>query len=315
MPTKVPKIADVNVELSRGETNQLFVVAWARVPKYLNIQTQLSPYFYLVPPADGIYDFDFTANIPDGFIPNTTDDVLITAATLIASPDSNPVKGVRVHGTANNIVTRVPTATTAATSDEFKINQVTTKNDKLVINVQYTGGCERHDFELIWDGSYLESFPPVARMRLVHNSNGDPCKALPTEDLQFDLLDLDPCIIKLTTDFGYEASIPFKVAPPNPPAVSPFGPGGIPIIDDVIQRLVVSMVNKNFTLDQFRDDPVAAMTVAGLNEKQISMLNGSTGILNGSGGICHQPLNGFGGIVARIGERLAIIDAICRLKS
>jgi hypothetical protein len=203
---------------------------------------------------------------------------------------------------------RVPTITDSAApvSDDFNINQVATKDDKLTVTVQYTGGCERHDFDLRWDGSYLESFPPQVLMRLVHNSNSDPCEALPTEELKFDMLDLDPCVIKLSSDFGYTSSIPFKLAPPHPPALIPFGPGGIPIIEKNILRLLVSLLQDKTALEKFSADPVAAMRTAGLTDEQISMFSDSA---NNGGGVI---FNGSTGILARLGVRQEVLDAFCR---
>ncbi len=101
------KILDVQrVHLAIRKTNppQLRIVAdgTARSPGYT--APTLIPYMYVTPPADGIYDFDFVATPPEGFVPQVL--APITAEhTLEAMPQ--PIYGVRIHASSNAIVSLV----------------------------------------------------------------------------------------------------------------------------------------------------------------------------------------------------------------
>lgn len=60
-------------------------------------------------------------------------------------------------------------------------------DNTLLIEVQYGGGCEDHDFELEIDYC-LESFPVQCPVKVKDVSrNPDYCEALITETLEFDL--------------------------------------------------------------------------------------------------------------------------------
>jgi len=65
---------------------------------------QLSPYIYITPPADGIWDLTFMARKPKG--------VVIWVTTPIAAREKidmpNWVKGVRVHSSTNSKQTTCP---------------------------------------------------------------------------------------------------------------------------------------------------------------------------------------------------------------
>lgn len=80
-------------------------------------------------------------------------------------------------------------------------------DDILNIDVSYSGGCEEHDFNLIWDGSFLKSSPAQAEVYLSHDAKGDSCEAEISKSLSFDLTpmksvylgsysDIEPIIIK-----------------------------------------------------------------------------------------------------------------------
>jgi hypothetical protein len=61
----------------------------------------------------------------------------------------------------------------------------------LLVTVEYGGGCEVHDWTLCWDGSFAESFPVQAFLTLDHDANNDTCLALLTEQITFDLSELE----------------------------------------------------------------------------------------------------------------------------
>ena len=72
-------------------------------------------------------------------------------------------------------------------NDAYTINAATLQGDTLTLNVSYSGGCETHEFTLVAEERFLESFPVQQRVSLAHNANGDICEAWITADYHFDL--------------------------------------------------------------------------------------------------------------------------------
>lgn len=71
--------------------------------------------------------------------------------------------------------------------DAFFLNSSQRDGKYLFLEVSYSGGCEIHDFNVIWDGNILESNPPQAYIFITHNANGDACEAFINESLTVDL--------------------------------------------------------------------------------------------------------------------------------
>lgn len=61
------------------------------------------------------------------------------------------------------------------------------QGDTLFLEVRYGGGCREHRFALLIDPAFMESFPVQVAARLAHDADGDPCRALLTRTLRFDL--------------------------------------------------------------------------------------------------------------------------------
>lgn len=71
--------------------------------------------------------------------------------------------------------------------DDKAINSVTLSGDTLTVSASFSGGCAEHTITACWDGSFLESFPVQARIKLIHDANGDSCEAYLTQDFTYDL--------------------------------------------------------------------------------------------------------------------------------
>ena len=71
--------------------------------------------------------------------------------------------------------------------DPFEVASAAIDGHRLTIEVSYSGGCRRHDFTLVISKSFRESDPVQLPAVLVHDANGDPCEAYPTESRVFDL--------------------------------------------------------------------------------------------------------------------------------
>lgn len=96
---KLLYVDKVAVYISGKESRHLMVNALGRSISSGWTGGILSEWHYLVPPDDGILDFDFFATPPSGDSMKELCDV--TASTLIECPDW--CKGVRVHASANVI--------------------------------------------------------------------------------------------------------------------------------------------------------------------------------------------------------------------
>ncbi len=69
----------------------------------------------------------------------------------------------------------------------INILAVKVNGNVLVIDVSYSGGCEKHEFELIGSKSIQKSLPPKRGIKLYHNANGESCRELINQTLSFDI--------------------------------------------------------------------------------------------------------------------------------
>ena len=100
-------------------------------------------------------------------------------------------------------------------TDEYVINAATVEADTLRVNVSYSGGCETHEFTLVAEPRFLESFPVQLRVSIAHNANGDTCEASITKDHVFDLTSIKTMYQKgYRTDEG-TIVLRLKGAPPG----------------------------------------------------------------------------------------------------
>jgi len=77
--------------------------------------------------------------------------------------------------------------------DTYNITNTYIQGDTLEITLQYSGGCEEHEFNLIGTGEFLDLMqaePVQTSILLSHNANNDLCEAFITEILFFDLTPL-----------------------------------------------------------------------------------------------------------------------------
>jgi hypothetical protein len=72
--------------------------------------------------------------------------------------------------------------------DPFTLQNASLEGCLLTVDVSYGGGCEEHEFELFMSPSVFgESFPAQANLWLKHNANGDICRAVVSDKLEFDI--------------------------------------------------------------------------------------------------------------------------------
>lgn len=70
---------------------------------------------------------------------------------------------------------------------DFSITAVAIEGNIMNIDVQYSGGCQEHEFKLLGMKAIQKSLPPKRGVFLYHNSNGDNCRSIVEEKLQFDI--------------------------------------------------------------------------------------------------------------------------------
>lgn len=72
--------------------------------------------------------------------------------------------------------------------DPFNLEGMEIAGDTITLSISYGGGCEEHSFSLYMSpATFFESYPAQANLYLRHDSNGDACEALISEDISFNL--------------------------------------------------------------------------------------------------------------------------------
>jgi hypothetical protein len=75
-------------------------------------------------------------------------------------------------------------------SDSLTILGAGITGDILTLRVQHGGGCEPHQYRLVVSRIWMESYPVQVPARVVHEANGDLCKALLTREFAVSLIPL-----------------------------------------------------------------------------------------------------------------------------
>lgn len=74
--------------------------------------------------------------------------------------------------------------------DPLVVESAVIDGDSLLVGVQFGGGCEQHELGFCWDGAFAESDPVQVWTQISHESFDDPCDALLSLQLNFDLVPL-----------------------------------------------------------------------------------------------------------------------------
>ena len=69
------------------------------------------------------------------------------------------------------------------------INSISWNGNCLEISVSYSGGCEDHEIDVVTNGALIKTQPPIMELALKHDNN-DPCEALITETIAYDINDI-----------------------------------------------------------------------------------------------------------------------------
>ncbi len=74
-------------------------------------------------------------------------------------------------------------------SDPYNILSAKVSGNIMTLDVSYSGGCEKHNFDLIGSAFIMKSLPPKRGIKLYHKSNNDSCRELVRETISFDITD------------------------------------------------------------------------------------------------------------------------------
>lgn len=72
-------------------------------------------------------------------------------------------------------------------STTFRFKNVKIEGDTLFANVEYSGGCGDHKFEMEQNGFLMKSLPPKQPVKIIHLSTVDHCRSMINENLKFDI--------------------------------------------------------------------------------------------------------------------------------
>ncbi len=107
-----------------------------------------------------------------------------------ALPDGLRAAAVRLHGLLQGIVPIIVDFESRPADwprDALALRSHSLDGPILTLEVEYTGGCQAHEVDLVAWGGWLESFPVQVNLQLSHESHDDPCEALIMRELRFDL--------------------------------------------------------------------------------------------------------------------------------
>ncbi|ABD06814.1 conserved hypothetical protein [Rhodopseudomonas palustris HaA2] len=102
---RIMEVTSVDISLVKTKPPQILIVAHGTVPTSGWKTPELSPWFYVRPPDDGIQDFDFVAEEPGGIVLEVITTV-VAETTIPRDPadywgPGQPLRGVRIHARGN----------------------------------------------------------------------------------------------------------------------------------------------------------------------------------------------------------------------
>ncbi|MDQ4076123.1 MAG: hypothetical protein M3220_07730, partial [Chloroflexota bacterium] len=158
---ELPEEAQAYIEMSREALAEQLDIP----PEEIMLDSVTSPtevdgtYIIQLEVGDELYEFH-----------GREGEVLLVSDPLPLAPDTQSnanVGGASGEMTVKSIVMAEP-GTTIGEQDPYTIQNAAITEDVLEVQVSYSGGCEEHTFDLIWEGGFEESNPVQAPLTLVH---------------------------------------------------------------------------------------------------------------------------------------------------
>jgi hypothetical protein len=105
---RILSVKSASVFVLQSDPPQVGITADGEVPTSGWTNPALNPWFYIVPPTDGVQDFDFVATPPTGIVLPVVSPIAAFAVIARDPKDywgkGKPLKGVRIHARENSIV-------------------------------------------------------------------------------------------------------------------------------------------------------------------------------------------------------------------
>lgn len=112
MKTKILEVVTIDLQISKINPPVLVITASGHVSSPGWSGGELVPYVYIMPPADGIYEFDFVATPPSELSPQ----IIMPITTKYVWPNfPTDLKGIRIHASHNNLEEKI------SDKNEFKL--------------------------------------------------------------------------------------------------------------------------------------------------------------------------------------------------
>ncbi len=86
-------------------------------------------------------------------------------------------------------------------NDPVQITGSDVVGNYVVLDVEFGGGCEDHEFGVWWSGAVAKSLPPQVSLELKHDDHGDPCDGWLSETLWIDMSPLHGAGSEVDVDF------------------------------------------------------------------------------------------------------------------
>jgi hypothetical protein len=100
MKRKILEVVSIDLQILKSEPPILVITAEGNTASAGWTEGELNPYVYIMPPADGYYEFDFVAKPPSG----PAGSVLTSIGAKTAWPDfPKNLKGVKIYGSKNSM--------------------------------------------------------------------------------------------------------------------------------------------------------------------------------------------------------------------
>jgi len=105
----VMSVKEIKLSILKSDPSKLGIYVIGIVPTSGWQNPELAEHIHVLPPADGIYDFDFIAESPQGPVLQVISPILVSH---VWEGDVEKIKGVRIHYSGGEKVEMLDTAET-----------------------------------------------------------------------------------------------------------------------------------------------------------------------------------------------------------
>ena len=105
MTKKVLKVLEIELSIEKINPPNLVINAKGEVTTGGWSNGHLLPFVYITPPVDGVYEFDFVADPPEGIVPQVI--TPIDAKPFIWKAFPEELKGVKVYASSNSKIEKI----------------------------------------------------------------------------------------------------------------------------------------------------------------------------------------------------------------